>query len=80
MAKIGKFAVNLTRCLYQTKSLQPIRHMSACGIPSKSLVYKDYGEPCDVVQMTTANLDEPSGDQVITAVIYFFINLKSDYI
>lgn len=66
MAKMGKFAINLTRCLYQVKSLQTIRHMSACGLPSKSLVYKDYGEPCDVVEMTTTNLNEPCGDQVKT--------------
>lgn len=31
----------------------------------KALMYKEYGEPIDVLQITSQTIDEPTKDQVI---------------
>lgn len=42
-----------------------IRQMSAINTDCvKSLLYKEYGEPVEVLQVTTETIEQPAGDQV----------------
>lgn len=49
--------------------LMSIRKMSAAINADcvKSLLYKEYGDPVEVLQVTTHTAEQPAGDQVIIA-------------
>lgn len=55
--------------------LMSIREMSAAINADcvKSLLYKEYGDPVEVLQVTTQTIEQPASDQVniITIVIKF---------
>lgn len=61
----GKFAISLTSQLIKNR-LMSIREMSAAinADCAKSLLYKEYGEPVEVLQMTTQTIEQPANDQV----------------
>lgn len=38
----------------------------------KSLFYKEYGDPVEVLQVTTQTIEQPAADQVIVAAIKIY--------
>lgn len=36
----------------------------------KSLLYKEYGDPVEVLQITTQTIEQPANDQVIVIKVY----------
>lgn len=74
----GKLALSISLTSRLIKSrLMSIREMSAAINADcvKSLLYKEYGDPVDVLQVTTQTVEQPASDQVniILILSVFFV-------
>lgn len=60
----GKLALSVSRSV--KGKLMNIREMSATINADcvKSLLYKEYGDPIEVLQVTTQTVEQPASDQV----------------
>ncbi|TGZ56305.1 putative trans-2-enoyl-CoA reductase, mitochondrial [Temnothorax longispinosus] len=66
--KFTMFASKLTLSILRSvkSNLTSIRQMSAAINTDcvKSLLYKEYGEPVEILQVMTQTMEQPAGDQV----------------
>jgi len=72
------FAGQLSLSISQSvrNNLTNIRQMSAAINTDcvKSLLYKEYGDPVEVLQVTTQTIEQPVDDQVIIAIKVYLLS------
>jgi len=69
----GQLGLSISRSV--RSNLMNIRQMSTAINTDcvKSLLYKEYGDPVEVLQVTTQTIEQPVGNQVIIAIkVYLF--------
>lgn len=70
-----KFALLASRSV--KSRLMSIREMSAAINADcvKSLLYKEYGDPVEVLQVTTQTIEQPASDQVNIIIVIKFCQI-----
>lgn len=70
---VGQLTLSISRSI--RSNLTNVRKMSAAINTDcvKSLLYKEYGDPVKVLQVTTQTIEQPLGEQVIIIAIKKFI-------
>lgn len=68
--------ISLTSRLIKSR-LMSIREMSAATNADcvKSLLYKEYGDPVEVLQVTTQTVEQPASDQVNIVILILSVFL-----